>query len=42
VEVEEIFIQIDGGTFMIPKISFVKLHWRDTVLDKEGDEYIKP
>lgn len=42
VEVSDIFIQIDGGTFMIPKISYVKLHWKDNVSENEGDEYIKP
>jgi len=42
VEVEDIFVQIDGGTFMIPQISFVKMHWKDAASEKEGDEYIKP
>jgi hypothetical protein len=42
VEVEDIFVQIVGGTFMIPKIAYVKLHWKESKNNKEGDEYIKP
>jgi hypothetical protein len=42
VELSSIFVQIDGGTFMLPEISFVKLSWIDPVTKTEGSEIIKP
>lgn len=42
VEVKKIFIQIDGGSFMVPKISYVKLYWRDPISGVEDIETIKP
>lgn len=42
VEVNRIFIQIDGGTFWVPKISKVELHTNDPVTNKNIVEIIKP
>lgn len=42
VEVNRIFIQIDGGTFWFPKISKVELHTNDPVTNKNIVEIIKP
>ncbi|PKP47920.1 MAG: DUF4833 domain-containing protein [Bacteroidetes bacterium HGW-Bacteroidetes-12] len=40
--VEKIFIQIDGGSFWIPKISHVKLYTKEQATGKEMIEIIKP
>src|SRR5574343_21485 len=42
VEVKRIHVQIDGGTFMLPQISYVLLFWRDPFKGDEGVEIIKP
>ncbi|MGE0560355.1 MAG: DUF4833 domain-containing protein [Flavobacteriales bacterium] len=42
VEVNRIFIQIDGGTFWFPKISRVELHASDPFTKKNIVEIIKP
>lgn len=42
VEVNRIFIQIDGGTFWFPKISRVELHTKDPETKKNIVEIIKP
>ncbi|PJA08716.1 MAG: DUF4833 domain-containing protein [Flavobacteriales bacterium CG_4_10_14_0_2_um_filter_32_8] len=42
VEVNRIFIQIDGGTFWFPKISKVELHTKEAVTNKNIVEIIKP
>ncbi|MBW6481632.1 MAG: DUF4833 domain-containing protein [Vicingaceae bacterium] len=42
VEVNRIFIQIDGGTFWFPKISKVELHTNDPLTKKNIVEIIKP
>jgi hypothetical protein len=42
VEVKRIHIQIDGGTFMLPKISYVQLFWKELNKNKENMEVIKP
>lgn len=42
VEIKRIYIQIDGGTFMLPKISYVQMFWRDSSKNKEDIEIIKP
>lgn len=38
----KIYVQIDGGTFMLPKISYVKLEWTDVDSGKDYKEIIKP
>ncbi len=42
VEVNRIFIQLDGGTFWFPKISRVELHTKDPLTNIEIVEIIKP
>lgn len=42
VELKRIHIQIDGGTFMLPKISYVNMYWKDPFKENEGVETIKP
>ena len=42
VELNRIFIQIDGGTFWFPKISRVELHSTDPLSKKEIIEIIHP
>lgn len=42
VSLKKIHVQIDGGTFMIPKISYVKLFTNDILENKELIETIKP
>ncbi|WP_172805250.1 DUF4833 domain-containing protein [Aquiflexum balticum] len=39
---EKIFIQIDGGTFWFPKISYVSLQGKCPKIGKEKTEIIKP
>lgn len=39
---EKIFIQIDGGTFWVPKISSVKLEGKDLQTGRSTFEIIKP
>ena len=41
-EVNRIFIQIDGGTFWVPKISKVELHTFDPITQKSKIEIINP
>lgn len=40
--VKDIFIQIDGGTFMVPVISYVQMNWKDPKSSTIGTEIIKP
>lgn len=42
VELNRIFIQIDGGTFWFPKISRVELHAKDPVTNKDIVDIINP
>jgi hypothetical protein len=42
VQVERIFIQIDGGTFWLPKISSVELHAKDAKTGNTILETINP
>lgn len=42
VKVNRIFIQIDGGTFWLPKISRVELHAQDVKTHEKTIEMIKP
>lgn len=42
VEVNRIHVQIDGGTFLVPQISFVMLFWKDPYKGTDGVEVIKP
>ena len=42
VEAEKIFVQIDGGTFMIPQISYVQFFWTSFNGDKKDVAYIHP
>lgn len=41
-ELERVFIQIDGGTFWFPKISRVEVHAKNTVANQLVVEIIKP
>jgi hypothetical protein len=42
VELERVFIQIDGGTFWFPKITHVEVHAKNTVANQLVVEIIKP
>lgn len=42
VQVKKIHVQIDGGTFMLPKISYVQLFWKDINKNIEDVEVIIP
>jgi hypothetical protein len=42
VELERVFIQIDGGTFWFPKVSRVELHAKNPNADKLVVEIIQP
>lgn len=42
VELKRIHIQIDGGTFLVPIIRYVKIHWNNLYKDESGVEIIKP
>ena len=42
VEAEKIFVQIDGGTFMIPQISYVQFFWTSFNGKKKDVAYIHP
>lgn len=42
IELNRIFIQIDGGTFWFPKISRIELHSKDPITKKEIIEIVHP
>jgi hypothetical protein len=42
VELERVFIQIDGGTFWFPKITRVEVHAKNNVANQLVVEIIKP
>lgn len=42
VELERVFIQIDGGTFWFPKITRVEVHTKNSVANQLVVEIIKP
>lgn len=42
VELQKVFVQIDGGSFMLPKITYVKLYGINPLTDMKNEETIFP
>lgn len=42
VELERIYVQFGGGTFNLPKISFINMYWQDLYIENAGVETIIP